>query len=255
MFRSYISKWSSRTPKLFYSLKKLDLLLHYALKIQHEPEFTGLKNFIRSDLSPLIVDIGANIGQSGLDFANLYPCARIISFEPNQHLEVFLRKCQRLIGDRFQFRMIGISERPGTFDLFVPKRGDVFIFGEASTDPRGFESREIQQRLGSFSLTRCGCEFIDFDSTGLKPDIVKIDVQGHELKVLMGMRGTLAVCRPYLVIERSPADEAVMGFLAQYNYQFFVSDGRGPPVPYADKSSCVNLLCVPVPGSDAEPTA
>src|SRR5580692_4658320 len=105
MLRAYISRWSSRTPKLFYSLKKLDLLLHYALKIQHETEFVGLTSFIRSDSSPLIVDIGANIGQSGLDFARLYPSARIISFEPNKNLEVFLRKCRGLIGDRYQFRM------------------------------------------------------------------------------------------------------------------------------------------------------
>jgi FkbM family methyltransferase len=251
MFRSYVSKWSSSTPRLFYLLKKIDLLVHYVLKIQHEPEFAGMTNFISPDSTPLIVDIGANIGQSGLDFANLYPSARIMSFEPNRNLAVFLNQCRRLIGDRYQFKMVGMSDRPGSFDLFVPKRGGVFIFGEASTDRDVFEDADVRRRLGNFSLATCECEFVNFDSTGLNPDIVKIDVQGHELKVLMGMRDTLKACRPYFFIERSPADEAVMQFLEPYKYQFFLSDGRNPPVPYANESDCVNMLCAPTGGSKA----
>jgi len=67
---------------------------------------------------------------------------------------------------------------------------------------------------------------------GLKPDLVKIDVEGYELKCLFGLRGTLENCRPVIFLElhptmladygNSPAD--VLRFLTAQNYAFFDSN-------------------------------
>src|SRR5205823_185686 len=37
---------------------------------------------------------------------------------------------------------------------------------------------------------------------GITPDLVKLDVEGADLRALRGMAGTLARCRPKLLIER-----------------------------------------------------
>jgi FkbM family methyltransferase len=246
MLRSYLSHLSSSFPALFYGLKKIDLLAHRLLRTPHEPEFLALTKLFPADAELLIADIGANVGQSGLDFAALFPRAQIVSFEANPELEAFLSYCQRLIGRRFQFRMVGMSDGPKELAIFVPKRGEVFIYGEAAVDAGVFEDATTRKRIGEFTLSRVNCQLVDFDSTGLSPNIIKIDVQGHELQVLQGMRRTLSTCRPHLVIERSPADDAVMAFLRPYRYDFFVSGGDGAaPVPYAPQSARINLLCVP----------
>jgi FkbM family methyltransferase len=245
MLRSYLSRLSSNFPALFYVLKKMDLVAHYVLRIQYEPEFFVLTKLVPRNASLLIVDIGANVGQSGLDFSALFPRAQIRSFEANPQLEVFLRHCRSLIGNRFQFRMVGMSDSPKKLDIFVPKRGNVFIYGEASVHAAVFDDESVKQRIGEFVLSRFECNLIDFDSTGLVPNIVKIDVQGHELQVLLGMKHTLSTCRPHFVIERSAADDKVMAFLRPFGYDFFVSDQYYFPVPYNSQSACVNLLCVP----------
>jgi FkbM family methyltransferase len=245
MLRSYISRLSSHVPWLFYTLKKIDLLTHHLLHRLHEPEFRALAHLHPKSAQLLIVDIGANIGQSALDFSGLFPKAQIISFEANPQLAVFLRHCRRLIGERFEFRMIGMSDCPKKLTLFVPRRGNVHIYGEASVDPTIFDDASVQQRIGDFSLSRIVSDLIDFDSTGLRPDIVKIDVQGHELQVLRGMKQTLSLHRPYFFIERSPADADVMAFLQPFGYGFFVSGPNNMPVHYSGKSPCVNLICAP----------
>jgi hypothetical protein len=121
----------------------------------------------------------------------------------------------------------------------------VFIYGEASVDATVFDDGSVKQRIGEFELNRFECNLVDFDSTGLVPNIVKIDVQGHELQVLLGMKHTLSTCQPHFVIERSSADSEVMTFLRPFGYDFFVSDGHSSLLPYNSQSACVNLICIP----------
>lgn len=245
MLRSTLSRLSSRSPWLFYTLKKLDLLAHHMLRKLHEPEFRILANLQPKGAQLLIADIGANIGQSALDFAGLFPQAQIVSFEANPQLAVFLRHCRSLIGARFEFRLVGMSDSPQTLTLFVPRRGNVYIYGEASVDPSVFDDASVRQRIGDFSLSRVDSALVDFDSTGLLPDIVKIDVQGHELQVLHGMKQTLSRRQPHFFIERSPADAEIMNFLRAFGYSFFVAGPGDKPVPYSAGSPSINLFCVP----------
>ncbi len=88
-------------------------------------------------------------------------------------------------------------------------------------------------------------KLVDFDSVNINPDIVKIDVQGHELSVIQGMKRTIEKCQPIFFIERSPADVAIMQHLMIYGYEFFVAGKSNNLVPYFKPSPMVNLFCVP----------
>ena len=63
-------------------------------------------------------------------------------------------------------------------------------------------------------------DFIPLDEYGLKPNILKIDVEGFEMDVLKGSVNTLKTSRPKLIIEThsSKLEAEVRGFLGNFGY-------------------------------------
>jgi FkbM family methyltransferase len=71
---------------------------------------------------------------------------------------------------------------------------------------------------------------------GVAPDVVKIDVEGAEMKVLLGMHETLRRHRPTLFMEIHPANlptfgsstAAILSLLGEHGYRLFeIEDLRG----------------------------
>jgi FkbM family methyltransferase len=75
-------------------------------------------------------------------------------------------------------------------------------------------------------------------SLSFEPDVIKIDVEGHELKVLKGLEKTIQRLRPLIFLELHPRlllqeDDSlggVAGLLADYGYQASFVDGRPAPL-------------------------
>jgi FkbM family methyltransferase len=75
--------------------------------------------------------------------------------------------------------------------------------------------------------------------TGMRPRLLKIDVEGAELPVLRGARVTLEKHRPTIVFEHGEDSSASYGvtsldlhrFLSELGYRIFDMDGRGPLGP------------------------
>ena len=243
--RKVLSKITSNVPGVFYFMKKIDILIHYVFKKQFEPEFLPLKALNGHIENINIVDIGGNIGQSAIGFSILFPKAHITSFEPNEMIEHYLAFCKKLIGDRFRYRMLGFSDQAGSFKLFMPRRGKVLIFGEATLDRSFLETPDVEERIGKFEVEECLVTVVPFDSLGLRPDIVKIDVQGHELSVLQGMQKTIAENSPLFVIECSYNDEEIQKLLREQGYEFYVTNKEFFLVPYG-QFNAVNMYCLPV---------
>lgn len=115
---------------------------------------------------------------------------------------------------------IGLGDRPGSFDLFVPSyRGYVFD-GLASLDEACARSWLSDQLFG-FDEGRLDIEVVTcavrrLDDLGCEPAFVKIDVQGYEHRVLQGARQTLAEHRPALLIEWPGA--VITDYLADLGY-------------------------------------
>jgi FkbM family methyltransferase len=156
--------------------------------------YRRLKAFYRkiSLQSPVIVDVGANKGQSIDFYLKVYPDAQIYSFEPNPELFEKLQKKYGLSNQVYLFNL-GISNISGRLIL------NKAVLDETSTfEALNFESSYLNRKSKILGVSKT--EIIEsrievgvitlsefFHLNHLKHvNILKIDTEGHEVNVLKG---------------------------------------------------------------------
>jgi FkbM family methyltransferase len=150
----------------------------------YEPEQTAL--FVKH-LSPggTLLDVGAHVGYYTLLSAQLVgPRGRVVAFEPNPTNHRFLQRHAALNGcAQVEVVAAAVSDQNGVarFD-FGTGSGTGHLAEEGTLEVRTV-------RLDDFCAER-----------GLRPDAVKIDVEGAELRVLHGAEATLAAARPVIFL-------------------------------------------------------
>jgi FkbM family methyltransferase len=142
------------------------------------------------------VDIGANIGQLTLHGAALVTDSGCVdSFEPNPICGKRLRENLDLNGIKHvNFYGIGLSDQPGDLVLHVDAGiSGLGTFAELQDD-------QTNSSINSFEVpVLTGDEVIMQNSTPVK--LVKIDVEGFELRVLKGLKQSLSTWHPIVVME------------------------------------------------------
>jgi FkbM family methyltransferase len=192
-------------------------------------------------------DVGANVGSVATFFARIVtPSGCVIAFEPI--FAVYRNLCKQVQDDPYMKAPIialpvGLSDVSGSGTISVPD-GDSGLGSLASSD--------IWRTIhAAGTVTTHVCDFTTLDSVLAderypRPDFIKIDVEGAELRVLRGgldafQRGF----RPLMLIELfAPWQRAfgygpwdVLGFLANLGYQFYFAcpEGLVAHVPSASK--------------------
>jgi FkbM family methyltransferase len=196
-----------------------------------KPEYEGVLKL--SVGSGLIVDIGANRGQSIAAFKKLEPRSTIAAFEPER------KSAERLIA-RYQddetvtIHSRALGEQPGTITFFVPSYGRWDCDGMSATDrAEAVEWLRDPGRMYRFNETKLivnnyPVECRTLDSYNMSPRLIKMHAQGAELAILKGARQTIRQHRPALMCA-FPTPE-VTGLLAEWGYQpYSYSKGRFTP--------------------------
>jgi FkbM family methyltransferase len=188
--------------------------------VRHRPHESDFHVFRHLDEPVVFADIGANRGQSALSLASVSPVKhQIVSFEANRGNERYLRLARWVLGPRFSYHLCGLGQEPDTKTFFVPCQGNRRLTGEGSFN-RANVLAAGHRIDGDFRIEEENFQIRRFDSFGLEPDVVKIDVQGFELEVLNGMEDILASTAPLLLIEANPAsDEPIGTFVEQFGYE------------------------------------
>jgi FkbM family methyltransferase len=150
-------------------------------------------------------DIGTNIGNHSLYVAKFLHASQIVMFEPNPAAIAILESNVQLNGiqavcDR-RFLGIGLSDKAAdNASMRVPARnlgGSRVVEGEGDI------------RLATFDSLLPGAAF----------DLIKIDVERMELRVLAGMRNIIGAARPKVFIEVDAVnDPGFHAFLADVGY-------------------------------------
>lgn len=242
LFRRYL-----RSHRYYAIARQVMLLGQFATRRPDEPDLKIFRS-LGSRNEGLVIDIGANGGQSAIAFAFLLPKFQIISFEPNPALWPELEFVRKCIGKRFSYRPVGLGSCSGQLTLFVPRFDDFPITSRASLS-RAEAEMHCQQLQGDFprplALAETTVEVVTFDSLSLSPSAVKIDVEGFELEVLRGMIDTISSARPLMMLECNSQDQACMKLLTELNYGIFYRHARTGSLIDAKPEGARNWFAVP----------
>lgn len=188
----------------------------------HDPDFVALRHFLPGQI---LLDVGANYGQSIDSMRLVQPDSHIVSYEPNVDLADKITQLFRA-DQRVTVQAFGLSDVAGSFDLFVPYYGNFPYPGLASLseeEARAWLSAETLYffRPKNVHVRRIRCRLETLDSQALSPYFMKIDVQGAEFDMLRGSVATLKRHQPILLIESPGRDPRITSLLESLGYQEF----------------------------------
>lgn len=182
-----------------------------------EPEWHLLDHLVNPKLAA--VDVGANVGDYAGRLAQL--CPHVHAFEPIPWLADAL--VTKMPGNVTVHRL-ALSDRSGTAELRIPTI--------AGIEEHGLTTLEDSNQL-SGSVRHVPCTLARLDDVVTEPvGLIKVDVEGHELAVLLGAERILKQHRPVLLIESDhkhnpAAPENVFQLLRNHGYAgFFLADGQ-----------------------------
>ena len=153
--------------------------------------FADMRRFVPAGRDPLILDIGANVGQSVSRFRKTFPTGTIHSFEPGP--DTFQKLSQNVAGDeRVSVWNCAVGASAGKQTFQENTNPDMSSFLSLSTTGWGEVSRQSLVEMTTVD------SFIESNRIA-HVDILKSDTQGYELEVFKGAEQAMRANRIGLV--------------------------------------------------------
>ena len=181
-----------------------------------EIELSLLKTIVRR--GDVTVDVGANLGLYTRRLARL--SRKVHAFEPSHQVANILR---RTTPDKVIVHQTALSDDDGEAELRIPSADGHLTYSLASLEPGAVAGHDtIVQQVPRKRLDAVIRDDVSF---------VKIDVEGHEMRVLQGARGLIDRCRPVFLVEaeerhRAGATASLFDFFRTVDYDGFFLRGR-----------------------------
>lgn len=180
-----------------------------------EPEFLLMPLLLKNE--DVFFDVGANIGQYTDVVSNLLYPNNIYVFEPNP----VLARRLRFLFPKCRVHHLALSDRSGSAVLNIPVNGSKVIDTRASLLEDETEANTISIKVNTISID----EFVAEQNLN-KLDLVKIDVEGFEMPVLLGAKNTLNKFKPSIILEidsyhYSDGGDSVLKFINELNYDIY----------------------------------
>ncbi len=169
--------------------------------VGHPPESARrddlIEEVLRLQQPRTILDVGANIGNHALALSSL--CKRLLAFEPGQRAWSMLEENVRSnLPNNIEAFNYGLSDMAAHQTLYVNAEGNLGGSSLQIDHKAGeFTEESVELRVGDPVIAALGADDIDF---------MKVDVEGHEEHVFKGLAGTLAQCRPLVLVEWEPEE-------------------------------------------------
>jgi FkbM family methyltransferase len=212
------------------------ILQNGAIESTESDAFVRLLGLVSKDnTAPIVYDIGANTGYYSLLSTSAEAKATVHAFEP---IPTYTKRIQENItlnkvDDRVSIHNIGLSDTNGTATLHLAGTGSTL---EKDFQPDATESLSISiHTLDSY---------IPANSLPL-PQIMKIDVENHELSMLKGATEIIKAVSPILFIEiidtygsfTNTRFTETLQYINDLNYKMYILDQDGKYILIEDVST------------------
>jgi FkbM family methyltransferase len=219
----------ARFPWLAGARFALQRQLIAAARHPAEPDYRALAHF-RAGEGECVLDVGANRGLTLVSTRLYLPGVALHAFEPNPVLAADLQRLFRA-DEQLTIHAVGLGAAPGAFNLFVPFYRGYMFDGLASFDRAEAADWLNAERLARFDarhleVREFACRVETMDSFGLAPAFVKVDVQGHEAKVIEGGAATLQKHEPAVLMEYNTPERDAAWLLANGWRPYHWREGR-----------------------------
>ena len=184
--------------RLFINIKDpIDRIIFYE-NAYEERQLNFLADWIEKNQPNIFIDIGANFGVYSLRISKLFQMLKVIAFEPV--LTTFKKLKMNIkinnLGKRIKIYNVGLSNSNGLKKMIALKRRNYIQSG-------GFSFNVPQRKLNDedviqFHKSMKGDEVLKFKKEKI---VIKIDVEGYENKVLLGIKNLLNNNKILLQIE------------------------------------------------------
>lgn len=177
--RPFFYKWNFRLFR--FALSGLGILNYYDQNVSGEKHFVNkvLPKYLGR--SPIVVDVGANLGNYSKLLLNKFPDAELHLFEP--HPETFKKLDANEFNAKTYFNNLALSNSNGKIEIFDYKNRDgsshASVYKGVITNIH--QSETVTHEVDKITLDKYINER-DIESI----DLLKVDVEGHELKVFNG---------------------------------------------------------------------
>lgn len=193
-----------KKQRSFHKIKNFYMLLDINEPVDREiiifkkyekKEIEYLKNFIKKKEITSFIDIGANSGYYTFLISNIFPKMSILAFEPNrdafEKLNISKQKNQNYI-ELYNF---GLSNKNSILKLRSLKKKNYIQSGGSTIHNRNEVYKNEVIYDAEFKI---GDEIINKENEKVA---LKIDVEGHEIQVLQGIKNLLLQNKVILQIE------------------------------------------------------
>lgn len=222
----------------------------YGAYISNSPEYRLTKFILRHITKENLIffDIGAHVGYYSLLISKILSSAHVFAFEPNLTL-VEILKINKGINKRNNITIIpkAVFCDNGYQEFFVLRRS--LFTGDVNELRRYFPKEFLENNIKKVNIETITLDKL-CEEKNLKPDFIKIDVDGSEEKVLMGAHNILSNHDPIIAMEvvfKPELDSNYKNSLAilrNYNFKLFAINDNGDlnEIYYDDLNDYFNYL-------------
>ncbi|MBY0385218.1 FkbM family methyltransferase [bacterium] len=206
------------------------------IKRCHEPETEVVfKEMAQS--CKVFFDVGANIGYFSFLTKQMAPRSQIYSFEPlPQNINAYKINRELNQFSLMELNEVCVADQKGETEFLIPP-----------PEESGWGRMAHRDLFSGEKIKRSVITLDDFcrDRSISRVDLIKIDVEGYEFKVLKGATEMIEKYRPKICIELNEpclldtgtSGEEIFAYFKQRNYQMYALKNKGllkveAPVPY-----------------------
>ena len=210
-----------------------------------------LERLLKQDM--IFIDVGANHGEFTLFAAKRLTQGLVIAFEP---VSFIFKKLKRNVELNDLSNVILIPKGLGYTNQKTTLYGTEKHHIDGSKNEGLYSTKLINDRSTIYEEV----EIIRLDDflkslEISKVDIIKIDVEGSELDVLMGARNSIKKFKPLIILEVCELTSSAAGYCSSqlldyldemgYEFKLIMRHGKTCPITVEKLSSFQNIICLP----------